>query len=87
MLSYIKSIFSSDSAASFSRYATACTIATGIFSVLKVVIGTHALPDGGALAGMGAFMVAPYAVGKAAAAFVDKDATQPAAQEPPCTHS
>jgi hypothetical protein len=79
MLSYLKSIFSSDNAASFSRYATACTVATGCFSVVKVVLLTHTLPDGGALAGMGAFMAAPYAVNKAAAAFNGPPSIQPTA--------
>ena len=69
MLAYFKSVFSSDSCASFARVATAGTVITGIFSVLHVVLKTHQLPDGGALAGLGAFMTAPYAVNKAAAAF------------------
>ena len=69
MLGYLKSVFSSDSAASFARIATAGTVLTGIVSVLHVVLTTHALPDGGSLAGMGAFMGSPYAINKAAAAF------------------
>jgi hypothetical protein len=69
MIAYIKEIFGSANTASFARWATAFTVATGCFAVIRVVVATHQLPDAGALAGMCAFMTAPYAVNKAAAAF------------------
>ena len=68
MIAYLRSVFSSENAASFARWSTAATVVTGCISVLHVSLTTHHLPDGGALAGMGAFMVAPYAINKAAAA-------------------
>ena len=68
MFTYIRQIVSEASSASFARWSTACTVATGCFSVIHVVLKTHALPDGGSLAGLGAFMSAPYAISKVTAA-------------------
>lgn len=76
MLKWIKEMFTAGSGTSFARCSTAVTILVGCWSVVHVVLKTHALPDGGSLAGLGGWMTAPYAISKASSIF-QKDGPQP----------
>jgi hypothetical protein len=69
IFSYIGEIFCSGNVASFARWATVPTIATGCWAVVHVVRSTHTLPDALALAALAAWMTAPYGIGKLAGAY------------------
>lgn len=69
LFSYIAEIFSPGNGASFGRWATAATVATGCWAMVHLVRQNHALPDAIEIAALSAWMIAPYSVNKFAAAF------------------
>lgn len=70
---FIKSAFSDKGQPSSSRLLTAVTTLSSAVGFLFVVFKTHALPDGTALTGLGAYAASPYAVHRASKMF-GKDA-------------
>ncbi len=69
IFSYIGSIFDQSLPVSFSRWATAATVATGCWSLIHLVRLNHALPDPTVLAALAFWMTSPYGINKIAAAF------------------
>lgn len=66
---YIGEVFSSSSAGSFARWATAATIATGCWALVYLVRTNKVLPNAIDLAALAAWMTAPYGINKLAAMF------------------
>lgn len=69
MLSWIKSVLSSESCASFARCATGVTVAIGCGNLIYLVHRNSALPDAPSLVALGIWMTSPYAINKATAAW------------------
>ena len=71
---YICAILSASSVASFSRWATGCTVLTGCWAVIHLTQLNHALPAPADLAALALWMTAPYGINKVAGAWLDKPA-------------
>lgn len=69
---YFLAIFSSSDVASFSRWATFCTVLTGCWVVIHLVRLNHALPGPTDLAALAVWMTSPYGINKVAGAFEGK---------------
>jgi hypothetical protein len=67
LFAYIAAVFSSESTASFARWATAATVATGCWALIHLVRSNHALPPPVDLLALSAWMIAPYSINKVAA--------------------
>ncbi|VVB52061.1 Uncharacterised protein [uncultured archaeon] len=77
VIEWVRLAFSDNGQPSSSRVLTAASTLASIASLLFVVWKTHAMPDGMALTGLGAFASSPYAVNRASKMFgkdKDKDA-------------
>ncbi len=75
---HIKKSFSDNGQPSSSRLLAAVHTTIASFVAVYLAIKTHTWPDGGTMAGLGAFATAPYAVNRASNMFkkdkeVDKD--------------
>ena len=68
LFAYVGQVFSASSCASFARWATAATVATGCWALVHLVRVNHALPDAVALGALAGWMTAPYGINKLAAA-------------------
>jgi hypothetical protein len=80
LLEYLCAIFSSSNVASFSRWATACTVLTGCWAVIHLTRINHALPGPADLAALAFWMTSPYGINKIAGAWLeDKRAGKPGA--------
>lgn len=66
---YIGRVFGGDTTASFARWATAATVATGCWALVHLVRQNHALPGPLDLGALAMWMTAPYGINKIAAAF------------------
>lgn len=75
-IGFLKSAFSDNGTPSSSRLLSIPHAAAAIFCLVYVSVKTHALPDGLAIGGLGAFATAPYAVNRAAGVFQKKDDTK-----------
>jgi hypothetical protein len=82
MFKYISGIFSSGPSASFARWATAATVATGCWVLIHIVRHNHALPNAMDLTALAAWMISPYSINKIVAAFgVNKVCDSPCSQD------
>lgn len=72
---YLGDIFSSDNGASFGRWATGATVATGCWALFHLVRHNNALPDPLTLAALAAWMTSPYSINKVAALFAPTAST------------
>lgn len=59
----------SDGQWSWGRVASTATVVSAIWSLVHVVLHSHAIPDASTLAGLMAWAIGPYGVNKAATAF------------------
>lgn len=59
----------SDGSWSWARLGATATLTVGCWSLIHVVLKTHAIPDVATLGGLSAFSIAPYGVNKAMTAF------------------
>jgi hypothetical protein len=74
---FFKLAFSDSGQPSSSRLLTAVTVLSSAIGFLAVIFKTWHMPDGTALAGLGAFAASPYAVNRASKMFgKDKDTDQ-----------
>lgn len=69
LVHYIAQVFDAAGSASFSRWATAVTVLSGVFSMLYLVLHNHALPEPLQIGALAAWMVSPYSVNKASGFF------------------
>jgi hypothetical protein len=63
----------SDGSWSWGRVASSCTLVSGIWAFVHVVLRTHTIPDATNLAGLMAWGIGPYGANKFATAFGKKD--------------
>jgi len=67
-MSWLREVFSEDGQGSFSRLASGFHTVGALGWITHFVVHTHTLPDPGTVAGLAAFVTAPYASGKISSA-------------------
>jgi hypothetical protein len=80
MTKFLREVFSEEGQGSFSRVASGLHVVAGLAWVSHFVWHTHVLPDAATMAGLSAFVVAPYGANKFANAFGARGGNQGASQ-------